>query len=206
MKQLFLSGVLLLLQLGHCADAAVNKNARRSAEPALSHYALEHYTSRLASNLLQQLAGHKLPQPALPQLSVASFLPLNTLNLSTVDADERALANQLADSMLSHALASGYTAYDYRLRSELLLLAEHEQALSRQTAELNAAPLANAILSGSYVVQEDGYVVNARIIDIKTKQVLAAVTDYIPGNVFWSDQQVMQRGDYLYRSSEGVKK
>ncbi len=107
--------------------------------------------------------------------------------------------------MLSHALASGYTAYDYRLRQELLLLTEHEQALSRQVSELGALQLADAILSGSYVVKEDGYVVNARIIDIKTKQVLAAVTDYIPGNVFWSEQQVMKRGDYLYRNSKGEK-
>jgi len=84
-------------------------------------------------------------------------------------------------------------------------LSGHEQALSRQVSELAAGQLSNAILSGSYVVQEDGYVINSRIIDVKSKQVLASVTDYIPGNVFWSEQQFMQRGDYLYRSSQGEK-
>ncbi len=205
MKQLFLCSVILLLQLWQPVFAATKPNNSQNTQPALSHYALDHYTNRLANNLFRQLATEMLPHSAAPQLSIASFVPLNSLDLSAVDADERALANQLADSMLSHALASGYTAYDYRLRSELLLLSGHEQALSRQVSELTSAQLANAILSGSYVVQEDGYVINARVIDVKTKQVLAAVTDYIPGNVFWSEQQVKQRGDYLYRSSKGEK-
>ena len=205
MKQLFLCSAVLLLPLGQPAFADSNKHNSQQNEPALSRYALDYYTNRLASNLFRQLTTDMLPRSAAPQLSIASFVPLNTLDLTAVDADERALANQLADSMLSHAVAGGYTAYDYRLRSEVLLLSAHEQALSRQISELDKMQLSNAILSGSYVVQEDGYVINARIIDVKSKQVLAAVTDYIPGNVFWSEQQVMQRGDYLYRSSRGEK-
>ncbi|MBU1309679.1 MAG: hypothetical protein KKE30_09130 [Gammaproteobacteria bacterium] len=205
MKQLILCSVMLLLQWWQPALAATRHDSSQKSQPELSRYALDFYTNRVADNLFRQLNTELLPRVAAPQLSVASFLPLNSLELTAADADERALANQLADSMLSHALAKGYKAYDYRLRSELLLLSGHEQALSRQAAELSTGQLANAILSGSYVMQEDGYVINARIIDVSTKQVLAAVTDYIPGNVFWSEQQVKQRGDYLYRSSRGEK-
>lgn len=206
MKPILFSAVLLLV-LSSSPVAAKNRiDNANTAQPQLSEYALDFYTNRLAARLFRQLPAGTLTQQALPQLSVASFLPVNSLDLSDADADERALANQLADSMLSHAAAYGLNAYDYRLRSEVLLLSEYEQALSRKTADVGAAPLVNTILSGSYTVQEDGYIINARIMDIRSKQVLAAVTDYVPLNVFWSEQQVIKRGDYLYRNSRGEQK
>jgi hypothetical protein len=44
-------------------------------------------------------------------------------------------------------------------------------------------------------------IVNARLIHIPSKQVLAAVTDYLPANVLWSTQQINKRGAMFYRQS-----
>ena len=49
---------------------------------------------------------------------------------------------------------------------------------------------ARALLSGTYSVQEDGYIVNVRLIDIDSQRVLAAATDYIPDNVMWSAEKM----------------
>ena len=56
---------------------------------------------------------------------------------------QKQLANQLSESMLTHARQRGFVVYDYRLRGQLLLQADHEQALSRQLA---TAPVADLLV------------------------------------------------------------
>ena len=42
--------------------------------------------------------------------------------------------------------------------------------------------------------------INAKLINTKTQQVIAGATDYIPANVFWSDEKVLIKRGQLYRS------
>ena len=103
--------------------------------------------------------------------------------------------------MLAHSRQFGYAVYEYRLSNEVVLAGEYEQALTRQLNEINRKGSANTLLTGTYTLQQDAVIVNARLIHIPSKQVLAAVTDYIPANVLWSTQQVNKRGAMFYRQS-----
>ena len=136
-----------------------------------------------------------------PQIAVSSFLPVSALQLRDASSEQRDFANQLSESMLAHSRQFGYSVYEYRLNNEVVLAADYEQALSRQLADINAKGSANTLLTGTYTVQQDAVIVNARLIHIPSKQVLAAVTDYIPANVLWSTQQVNKRGAMYYRQS-----
>lgn len=201
MRYLF-AGVLLVL-LSSCAHFAkpektVNLPVRQVTAVGLSPQPLGFYTERLAQQLFAELA--KDQNTLQRQLAVSSFLPISSLSLQALSAQEVELANQLADSMLTEAVQRGYDAVDIRLRREVLLQPDHEQGFSRQLAELRQQHSARALLSGTYSVQEDGYVVNVRLIDIDSQRVLAAATDYIPDNVMWSAEKMRKRGNYLYRS------
>lgn len=167
----------------------------------LSEFPLHVYTQQLADNLFAQLPKTgSVMQPA-AQIAVASFVPVNSLSLSTVDEAEKQLANQLSESMLTHARQHGFTVFDYRLRQQLLLLDDHAQALSRQLEDISAASDADTLLAGTYTPMEDGYLLNARLISVANQKVLAAASGYIPANVLWGQRQVVQQGDMLYRRS-----
>jgi TolB-like protein len=188
---------VLLFCLTSCSTVAPVKPRVEAA--TLSPQPLDFYTQQLAEQLFAHLpVSSTLTRPA-AEIAVASFVPLNSLSLSGVDDAEKQLANQLSESMLTHALQRGFIVYDFRLRQQLLLQGDHEQVLSRQLAEIGGSSNANVMLTGTYTPMEDGIMVNARLISTHTKQVLAAASGYVPANVLWSQQHVSKRGDKLHR-------
>ena len=195
MKTLLLSFLVLFITACSSAPPVLVR-----ATPApLSEHPLDFYTQKLAVNLFAQVAVTESFQTTLPRIAVASFVPLNNLSLASVDEAEKQLANQLSESMLTHARQLGFNVYDYRLRQQLQLAGDHEQILSRQLSDISADSEANTMLAGTYTNMEDGVMLNARLISVQNKQVLAAASGYVPANVFWSQQQVSKRGDKLYR-------
>ena len=188
--------VLLGLLSGCATEAPVTVQTKPAA---LSPHPLDFYTRQLADNLFAQISAQSSLGKTAAEIAVASFVPVNTLSLAQVDEAEKQLANQVSESMLTHARQHGFSVYDYRLRQHLLLAGDHEQALSRQLADLNTGNAADTLLTGTYTAMEDGIMLNARLISVGNKQVLAAASGYIPANVFWSQQQVIKRGDKLYR-------
>lgn len=201
MKYLFT--VLLVALLMGCTNYAEPQPAsppvlRHEPDTGLNSRSLDYYTQRLATTLFTDLV--KNSTTSYKQLAISSFLPIRQLSLDGLNAQEIELADQLAESMLTEAVQRGYAAVDVRLRKELLLKADHEQAFSRQLTELRQQHRADALLSGTYTEQEDGFIVNVRLIDLNSQQVLAAATDYVPGNVMWSTEKMRKRGGYLYRS------
>lgn len=200
----FLFSVLLVSLLLGCTNYYAEPQSasvpviRHESTTGLNSRSLDYYTQRLATALFTDLV--KNSTRPYTQVAISSFLPIRQLSLDGLNVQEIELADQLAESMLTEAVQRGYVAVDVRLRKELLLKADHEQAFSRQLAELRQQHRADALLSGTYTEQEDGFMVNVRLIDLHSQQVLAAATGYVPGNVMWSTEKMRKRGGYLYRS------
>lgn len=195
MKSLLL-GVLLLL--AGCSHQQPLSNQSQTTDPLLQ------YTQPLADQLFSQFQADALWQAPV-KIAVASFVPVNTLSLEQAADAEKQQANQLSEAMLTLARQSGFTVYDYRLRSAVMLKSDHEQALSRQVTELADTSDADAILTGTYSMTGQGMVLNVRVIRITDRQVLAAANGFVPDDALWPTQQIIKRGDKLYRqSSAGV--
>ena len=190
---------LLTAALSGCVSPA-GPAATKPTVTELSQQPLGFYTERLARQLFAQLDDSPL-WLSRPHIAVSSFLPASALSLQDANSEQRDFANQLSESMLAHSRQFGYAVYEYRLSNEVVLAGEYEQALTRQLDEINRKGNANTLLTGTYTLQQDAVIVNARLIHIPSKQVLAAVTDYIPANVLWSTQQVNKRGAMFYRQS-----
>lgn len=198
-----LSAGLLLCLLSGCASQQVEEPTvplpvRQVDARSLSVQPLGFYSERLAVQLFNPVQG--LENQWRHSIAVSSFVPVRQLSLEDSNSQQIDLANQLAESMLTAAVQRGYQVIDLRLRAAVLLKADHEQGFSRLLSELQQQQQARLLLSGTYAPQEDGVVVNVRLIDIQTQQVLAAATDYVPDNVFWSAEKMLKRGNYLYRS------
>jgi TolB-like protein len=203
MKAILYSALVLFLV--SCTTGEPLKPVVNAA--ALSPKPLDFYTVQLANTLFAQLPAQSTLTHRATEIAVASFVPVNSLSLAKVDEAEKQLANQLSESMLSHARQRGFTVYDFRVRQQLLLAGDHEQVLSRQLADLSTGFAADTLLTGTYSTMEDGIMVNVRLISIRNNQVLAAASGSVPANVFWSQQQVTKRGDKLFRqAAEGEQK
>lgn len=201
MKWLLLVATSLLTGglLSGCVSPAVSVTTQSTATE-LSQQPLGFYTERLARQLFAQLDDSPLWLTR-PQIAVSSFLPATALTLQDANSEQRDFANQLSESMLAHSRQFGYAVYEYRLSNEVVMAGDYEQALTRQLSDINSKGSANTLLTGTYTLQQDAVIINARLIHIPSKQVLAAVTDYIPANVLWSTQQVNKRGAMFYRQS-----
>ncbi|WNO61847.1 FlgO family outer membrane protein [Rheinheimera sp. MMS21-TC3] len=170
-------------------------------------YTLDDYSQLLTTNLLQQLPDNIRYSASKPRIAVSSFVPVNSFSLSQADETEKQMANQLSESMLSHIKQHGYDIYDYRLRDQLALQSDHEQALSRQLTTIANSSLADTLLVGTYSILAEGIMLNTRLITVKNKRVLAASSQLIPADKFWQQQGVIQQGNRLYRRDlTGVKK
>lgn len=174
----------------------ISCTANNSAQQA---HTLDYYGQLLSTNLLQQLPANLEQSATKPRIAVSSFVPVNSFSLSQADETEKQMANQLSESMLSHIKQQGYDIYDYRLRDQLALQSDHEQALSRQLTAIANSSLADTLLVGTYSILAEGVMLNTRLITVKSKRVLAASSQLIPADKFWQQQTVTQQGNRLYR-------
>lgn len=185
---------------GSTISGCVSAPGSAVKQSPLSNHSADYYSRQLARQLFAQLPATSTANYSAPKIAVASFLPVSSLSLADVDPIEVELANQLSENMLMLAHQHGFEVFDYRLRQQLLLSTDHEQALSRQLNSLGSAGDADAILSGTYSKMQDGLMLNVRLISLSNKKVLAAASGFVPANVMWSQQQVTMRGGKLYRS------
>jgi TolB-like protein len=76
----------------------------------------------------------------------------------------------------------------------------YDVMLTRELAELNTVVKADYYLTGTYSEQQNSLVVNIRLVDIRSKKILAAATDYIPVNTMWSRSKANIRDQIIYRN------
>ena len=176
----------------------VNSAANSAQQPANT---LDAYSQLLALNLLSQLPANNGMSADKPRIAVSSFVPVNSFSLEQVDETEKQMANQLSESMLSQIKQQGFDVYDYRLRDQLALKSDHEQALSRQITAIANSSLADTLLVGTYSLLAEGVMLNSRLISVKNKRVLAASSQLVPSDIFWQQQRVLQQGNKLYRTN-----
>ena len=80
------------------------------------------------------------------------------------------------------------------------LSASADSVLSRNTGNLKQRQIIDFVITGTLTRQEHAYIVNARMVNMQTNQVVSAGSTEIPINVMWSNEKIQQRGDFIYRS------
>ena len=61
--------------------------------------------------------------------------------------------------------------------------------MTRNVGELEAQPKLDWVLVGTLSRKDDGAVVNLRIIDRRSQEVLAAANRYVPKHLYWPNKQ-----------------
>nr|WP_297347710.1 FlgO family outer membrane protein [uncultured Glaciecola sp.] len=92
-----------------------------------------------------------------------------------------------------------FVAQDYKAANSITITENSDRILSRDVDKLTAVQRVDFFITGTITEQQLGAVVNARIINARSKDVVAAATKFFPGDIFWETEQVTTRGGKLYR-------
>ncbi|MBU0912289.1 MAG: hypothetical protein KKF22_07105 [Gammaproteobacteria bacterium] len=164
---------------------------------AEQHPPLLFYTERLADQLFHQLQPLEFGAIAVTTFADVQLLAPDTSRKSSYNA-----SLQLQESMQTVATQLGYQVSEIRLNDAVLVHPGFENSLGRDLSLLAQNQQARYVITGTLTEGEVHITVNAKLIDLKSQQVLAAASSVIPVAVLWPNEQLQLRHNKLYRNSE----
>jgi TolB-like protein len=197
-----LIAVALVTLLGGCATSTTKNTQMAQAElsnvPALGN--VEYHTYILANELF---AGVRPARQA--RYAVVGFVPADTMKYNGDDQHPlMMLGHQLEQGMITEASKRGFTTQEFKLSNDIMIDDESDRVLTRNIEQLSDVERVDYYITGTLVYQQAGAMVNARIINVRTKNVVAAATRFFPAELFWEREQVTSRHGKLYRT-EGMR-
>ncbi len=161
--------------------------------PALGN--VEYHTHVLANELF---AGLRPTRQA--RYAVVGFVPVDTMEFNQHEQRPlMLLGHQLEQGLITEATKRGFTTQEFKLTNDIKISDQADRVLSRDIDSLSGLERVDFYITGTLVYQEAGAVVNARVINARTKDIVAAATRFFPDDLFWQTEQVTSRGGKLYR-------
>lgn len=162
--------------------------------PALGN--VEYHTYVLANELFATLSPARQARYA-----VTGFVPVDSLAYDEhFQHPLQLLGHQLEEGMLTEATKRGFIAQEFKLTHDIIVSGKADRVLSRDIDQLMPLDRVDFFITGTLVYQESGAMVNARVINARTRDVVAAATRFFPAELFWEQEQITTRNGRLYRT------
>lgn len=134
----------------------------------------------------QMLASSSFVNAKTP-VAVASFVDLKDLETTNW------LGNQLAESFVHELQRHGLVVIDFKTTGHIRVTKKGDYVFSRDWQELPERQIIDYVVSGTMVEQENGILVNARMIGIQSKVVVATAQAFIPAWVLGDEMSHSER-------------
>ena len=193
---------LLLGLLSGCSSSDEPKSqfAQTDASNVSALGNVEYHTYMLANELFADVGSARQSRYA-----VVGFVPADTMKYSTGHQHPlMLLGHQLEQGMITEATKRGFSTQEFKLSNDIIVSNESDRVLTRDIDQLSNIERVDFYITGTMVYQESGAVVNARIINARNKNIVAAATRFFPAELFWREEQVTTRNGKLYRT-EGTR-
>ncbi|KGJ96978.1 FlgO family outer membrane protein [Colwellia psychrerythraea] len=132
-------------------------------------------------------------------VAVASFVDLKDLETTNW------LGNQLAESFVHELQRHGLVVIDFKTTGHIRVTKEGDYVFSRDWQELPERQIIDYVVSGTMVEQENGVLVNVRMIGIQSKVVVATAQSFIPawvlGDEMSHSEKVKMRDGMIIRDN-----
>lgn len=195
---LCISASILLGVLAGCANLLPLSSPAAKVKEPLALGNAELFTFRLAQELFSNMQADRQYRYA-----VAGFVPVTSMQ---INLDEQGplmlLGHQLEQGLITEAVRRGYVAQDYKASNAIIMTDSYDRALSRDLAHLSQLQNVDYYITGTITPQQNGAMVNARVINVRNKDVVAAATSFFPADLFWEREQVTLRNGQLYRTEK----
>lgn len=141
---------------------------------------INHYVRALTQDMMSNIKPHTSQKP----MAVSSFVFLDT------DYQKGSLlGNQIAESFIHELHEFGVPVVDFKTTNYLRVTPTGDFTFSRDFLELKHNHPMQYVLAGTLTKHQGGVLVNARIIGIKSKLVIATAQGLIPSSVVNALQQ-----------------
>jgi TolB-like protein len=115
-------------------------------------------------------------------VAVASFVDLNDLESTNW------LGNQIAENFVHELQRHGLVVIDFKATGHIRVTKEGDYVFSRDWKELPERQIIDYIVAGTMMEQEDGIIINARMIGIQSHVVVATAQSFIPSWVLGEEK------------------
>lgn len=132
---------------------------------------LNEYAEQIAMKLVDTMAFKQ----AFGSVAITSFV-----NLDSSLNNTNAVGNQLSEYLLHEMRRFGVPVVDYKTTGSIKLTHNGDFVFSRQADEIESVQAIDYVLSGTFVFNARGVVINARVIGMQNKAVIASAKSFIP--------------------------
>ena len=196
--------IFLFLVLSGCAsiggqsseDAKQSSDSRAldDGKPLDQH--LSFYVRGLMQELVENMkyVNHNTP------VAVASFVLLDS-NYQTTNL----LGQQLAESFMHEIHKFGIPVVDFKMTGEIKVTERGDFVFSRDPKDLEGNVPAHYVFTGTLVATEGGYLVNARVLGMKSRAVIASAQALVPDIIATQSSGQITRAATRSSESQVVK-
>ncbi|WP_293751309.1 FlgO family outer membrane protein [uncultured Paraglaciecola sp.] len=156
-----------------------HSNGLQQPSPPISGARLNinHYARGLMQDLVANLQYVNSTTP----LAVVSFVMLDSdYNQSNL------LGKQIAESLIHEIHKFGIPVVDFKTTGFIRITEQGDFAFTKDYEELTSDLAARYIVGGTLVKHKDGYLVNARVVGLQSKAVVASAQSFIPNNIAYA--------------------
>lgn len=163
-----------LLSCGSTNEDNFYKTAQTDTGEIDSYDLPRHAINDVVKGLAYQMLSSSSFVNAKTPVAVASFVDLKDLETTNW------LGNQLAEGFVHELQHHGLVVVDYKTTGHIRVTKDGDYVFSRDWQELPERQIIDYVVAGTMVEQEDGVLVNARMIGIQSKVVVATAQSFIP--------------------------
>ncbi|MGL4251296.1 MAG: FlgO family outer membrane protein [Aeromonas sp.] len=191
----FITALALALALTGCGSDPIDRDVG-DPNQAAQGMELNWLVARMTDQLMERKPLATLTDP----IAVASFVDLDTLQ------DTNWMGQQIGESFIYELNRRGEVVVDFKLTGSLKVTPQGDFVLSRNYKELSSRLPISRILVGTFSRNSKGVLVNARIIDMRTKMVETTAQSLIPQQYLFGSNNSFGRASinrgYLMRDSQ----
>ncbi|MGF1686011.1 hypothetical protein L4C36_04870 [Photobacterium japonica] len=138
-------------------------------------------------SMTEQLVTSNQYLTAKTPLAVTSFVDLQAMN------ETNWLGNIVTEGFMYQMQQRGYTVVDYKATGGIKVTPEGDFAISRNWRELASEQPVDYVLTGTMLRQGGGILVNARIIGMRSRVVIASAQGFLPADRIGRDLDTLNK-------------
>jgi TolB-like protein len=146
----------------------------------------------------QMLESSSFVNPKTP-IAVASFVELENLESTNW------LGNQIAENFIHELQRHGLVVIDYKTTGHIRVTAKGDYVFSRDWKELPERQIIDYVVTGTMMEQGNGVMINARMIGMQSRVVVATAQSFIPnwviGEQINQDENIRMKDGLIIRNS-----
>ena len=191
--------IFIVLTVG-CAQSPDEQVSPLTTQASTALGNIELHTHQLANELF---AGMRFNRNA--RYAVVGFVPVDSMMFDpTHQHPLMLLGHQLEQGMMTEASRIGIVTQEFKLSNDIMINDVSDRVLTRDVEKLSGVEAVDFYITGTLLFQQEGAVVNARIINARSKEVVSAATRFFPSELFWQREQITTRGGKIYRTGPSV--